>query len=102
MSDTDDASPPRDSIWFVQSYNEDQAAAQIDAQDRDHTSSDSDPRPVSRPAPRVQDRPRRRASASEIENALTNTSIADPEMGSSRGLPPSRARNLALQRRREE
>lgn len=97
MSNTDDESPPEDPIWLIQSHNESRAAAQIDAQDRDHNSSDSDPFP----APRVQDHPRRRNSASEVRDALAYTSLAEPEVRPPLGLLPSRSRTLARQRARK-
>ncbi|GAB7333701.1 hypothetical protein MBLNU13_g05243t1 [Cladosporium sp. NU13] len=92
-----DDSPTENPIWIYQSRQDDRAAAQLEAQDQKHNISDSDPLPAS-PAQGI---PRRRASFSEIEDALTYTALAQPEIRSSSRIPYSRSREEARQRREQ-
>lgn len=92
-----DESPTENPIWIHQSRRDDRAAAQLEAQDQSHNSSDSDPLPASPP----QDRLHRSASFSEVEDLLTYTSIAGPEIRVSSQIPSSRSRREARQRREE-
>lgn len=90
-----DDSPPENPIWIHQSRHDDRSAAQLEAQDQSHNNSDPDHLPVS-PA---QDRLRRSASFSEVEDVLTYTSITGPEIRPSSLTPDSRSRREARERR---